>query len=304
MTTKHSGHGTFLFPPVTISQSGNKNLAKCIPNQRLIELDLNLAKDIRILVTEDGFIAPITKLIASENERLLNIIIATLTTKFTPSRLPSWASDWAEFRYEDGQNFIEVGFAKGGFSIRNQAEFERDDEATFHFWVDMPRISITTTNLKGFLEQAFRFYNNSEYADDLLLIGESWSLSYEGMENASFLYSWMIVEKMIEQTWRKYVESLQRSPNEKDFLKSHNSWYISHMIQALSFAGKLDDDTRESLNKLRKIRNDIVHNRYRVTKEESLDCLNLSTELVYDKLNYGENYLIQHRKLHSELQKS
>lgn len=69
------------------------------------------------------------------------------------------------------------------------------------------------------------------------------------------------------------------------------------MIQGLSFAEKIDDDTRQSLNKLKKIRNDIVHNRYPVSKKEAWDCMNVATELVYDKLNYQDNFLLQHKKL-------
>lgn len=298
--TTFRGKGTFLFPPITISEHGDEELGKCIPHQRDIVLDIQLNENIRILVSDDGFLVPITNLTPPENEKLLNTIIATLTTKTIPSRLSSWESDWADFNFEDGGKTIDIGYTKGGFSIRNHAEFERDDDNMFNFWIDMPRMQITSLMMKGFVEQAFLFYNNPEYVDDLLLIGESWSLSFDKMENASFLYSWMIIENMIEHTWRKYIKGLERTANEKDFLKNHNSWYISHMIQALSFAEKLSCVTRASFNTLRKIRNDIVHNRHSVTKDETLDCLNLATELVYDKLNYGDDYLLQERKLRSE----
>lgn len=128
-------------------------------------------------------------------------------------------------------------------------------------------------------------------------MGEAWSLSFGTMHKASFLYSWMIIENMLENTWRKHTESLKRTSKEKDFLKSHSSWSVSHYIQSLSMLNKIDDITRQTLNKLRQMRNDIVHDRYPVNDNEAWDCMNVACELIYNKLNFEDLFLSQQTKL-------
>ncbi len=298
LTENYTGRGFFLHPSLTISKIGDEQLGKVSsPHVRKISLDYKIGENFRILVTDDGFICPLIKLDEAEIHKFLNILIATLITKGVQSVQISWENDWALFKYEEGDDFVEIGKSRSEYSLRNKFEFERDDEQTFPSWLEFPRKQIISKAMEGYLLQAYNFYNNLDYADDLLLIGQAWSLSFDGMESASFLYAWMIIENMLDKTWEQYVKSLNRTKKEKDFLTNNSSWYVSHKIQGLSIAGKIDDLTRDSLNRLRVKRNEIVHERNLVSKNEALDCMTVVTELVYNKINYDDAYLLHGTKL-------
>lgn len=293
----HEGNGAFCHPPIKISENTEPLiLGQLTESQnRKIALDVKLDKLCRIIVTDDGFFCIIMNITALEKEKLLNVIFATLTTKVSQAYHVFLSDDYASFKFEDGNDFVRVGAVRT-VSFRNLMEFERDDENTFDRWKQMPRKQLTKTSLMETLERAYEFYKNPEFTDDIILIGQAWSLSYDGMESASFLYSWMIIENMLERAWSTHVDSIQRTGKEKEFLKSHQ-WYASHIIQGLSFANKVDAITRQTLNKLRQIRNDIVHNRHQITKDESYDCMNVATRLLNCKLSHGDLFLLQQTKL-------
>ena len=79
---------------------------------------------------------------------------------------------------------------------------------------------------------------------DILFIIES----YEG----AYLYGWMLIENFLDQIWEEYIESLQRSKQDKQALKDHRSWITYHHIEMLSEIGKINPIVRNLLNKLRK----------------------------------------------------
>lgn len=294
----HQGNGTFFHPPITVEEGTSETQLGELTDKhiRKIVLNFDLDSDTKIIVSEDGFICTIMNKTPEEKMKFLNVIFATFTTKFGQSH-QMLNDDFSSFSWTEGNNSIEIGHVKGVYSIRNSLEYERGDPNTFHLWAPMPRTHILKDVLQGIIEQGYRFYQNPEFTQDILLIGEAWSLSYDKMQMGSFLYSWMIIENLIEVRWEKYIDSLTRSTNEKDFLKNPGAWSVGHYIQNLSFIKAMDDETRQSLNKLRKIRNEIVHDKRAVTYDEAYDCMNVATKLVYNKLNFGDDLFNKKIKL-------
>ncbi len=294
----YQSNGTFFHPPITVEEgSSETQLGKVTEkHKRKIVLNFDLDSETKIIVSDDGFICPIMKGTQEGKKKFLNVIFATFTTKFGQSH-HMLNDDFSSFMWTEGNDFIEIGFVKGVYSLRNSLEYERGDPSTFHLWASMPRRHVNKEALKGIIEQGYRFYKNPEFTQDILFIGEAWSLSYDKMQMASFLYSWMIIENLIEVRWEKYIDSLNRSGNEKDFLKNSGAWSASHYIQSLSFINAMDDETRQSLNKLRKIRNEIVHDKRQITADEAYDCMNVATKLVYNKLNFGDDLFNKKIKL-------
>ena len=279
------GNGAYFFPAITVYEIGHETkLGKPVGFcQRKIIVNKILDEKFRVLVTEDGFVCPIVDKNKDAVE-FLNILFATFATKFHAAHYIT-TMDLASFGWEERTDIAEVNRARVLTSIRNNLESQRDYEHSFNDWSAIPRQEVLKQLMENLLEQAYRFYRNPEFKDDLLLIGESWGLSYGEMYTASFLYSWMIVEGFLERLWNEYVDSLKRSGKEKRALKNQHSWSVSHYIEVFHFIGQLDENGYKCLNTLRKIRNAIVHDRNKATQNEAWDCLEIAIYMVYNKLN-------------------
>ena len=125
------GKGVFFYPPIAITDDGVSNTLEPSPKhkRRKIVLNFTLSDDIRILVTDDGFLCPITKKNDEEMQEFLNTIFATFTTKFTMSQMMV-KEDFGYFTWIEGSDFVDIGYTKYG-SLRNYFESERDDEFEF-----------------------------------------------------------------------------------------------------------------------------------------------------------------------------
>jgi len=279
------GNGAYFFPSITVSEGGTESaLEKPIGFcKRKVIVNKLLNDDLRILVTEDGFVGPIMDKNKDAVE-FLNILFATFTTKFHSAHYIT-PIDLAPFGWEDGSDFVEVNRVRTITSIRNNLESQRDYDHSFAEWSVLQRQPVSKLLMEKLLDRAYRFYKNPEFKDDMLLIGESWGLSYGEMYTASFLYSWMIIEGFLERLWVEHVNSLSRTTNEKDALKNHHSWSVSHYIEVFHFVNKLDDNGYRCLTTLRKIRNSIVHDKKKISRNEAFDCLEVAIYMVYNKLN-------------------
>ena len=99
----------------------------------------------------------------------------------------------------------------------------------------------------------------------------------------------MLIETFVDQVWEEYIESLQRSKQDKQALKDHRSWTTQHHIEMLSEIGRINPTVRNLLNKLRKKRNDVVHNRESVTDDESYSCLRVAIVIIVNRMNDPKN---------------
>lgn len=293
MTSRtHSGFGTFFFPAAVVYDDHTMETRMDKPPDHLtrdIVLIHDVSPEIKILVTDDAFICPIMTGDREAIHEFLNVIFATFTTKFHQCHYMV-DQDFSGFIWNEGAQRVKIGLSRGVFSLRNLLGFERDDENTFSLWQSMPRQEISVSLMKGLLDQAYRFYIRPEFKDPLLLICEAWSLSFDEMHTASFLYAWMIIENYLEEYWDDYVDSLGRAGVDRDALKNHNSWTVSHYIETLSFVGKIDAIGRDALNKLRKIRNSVVHDGKKITKDEAYDCMSVAVDILYNRLNEVEPF--------------
>jgi len=301
--TKTTGFGAFLHPPSLFYYEGKREQPKLLavkgrkkpqssgPNYEIIEdpvkrkiaCDYTSEDDFQVLVTEDGFVGVIT---ASKKKAFdyLNVLFATLNTKFCRARYIT-PKDLVLFFWEEPNKFLEINLQRT-FSLRNLFELKRDSEESFPDWERWPRQEIGTLFMRNMLGFSYRFYKNENIKTDLQLIGEASGMYFDGHFSSGFLSSWIVVESILERLWQDYVATLERTKDERNALKNPNSWSVNNFIEVFSFLGKLDEDNRKCLSKLRKLRNDIVHKKKRnVTHEEVWNCLNVAICMVYNQLN-------------------
>lgn len=287
----HHGKGVFIFPPISVhdvNESGDLDKPVGFKQRTVKFTHTKSPSPIKTIVTEDGFIAPIMQGTDDEILEFLNVIIATALSKGHQAHYVT-RDDFCSFSWEDGSDVLSIS-SSHVFSLRNQLEFERDREETFSLWKQMPREKIEMHSMSSvWLDQGHSFYNDTKLRDYVILLGEAWGLSYDRIDTASFLYAWMIIENFLETYWYDYVDSLSVSDTEKDIIKNNVQQTSYNFTEILQKLGHLDSVTKGTLTSLRKIRNGIVHEKKKASKDDALNCMHVVNEMIYKVFNNDPN---------------
>lgn len=278
------GKGVFFHPPFSIVDIDEAPdlLQPESPKTRTVRF-VQTKDDFQIIVTTDGFVG--VTLVGSDDDilKLLNVLIATVLTKGQRALFASDV-DLCNFEYDHENSKITIQSPQV-FSLRNRFEFERDHDDTYSLWAQTPRDKVFFKTMAKFFDQAYSFYKNDELRDYILLLGEAWGLSYEKLHKASFLYSFMIIETTIDNFLTNHIESLSIPEPEKKIIKQNTS-QISRSIKLLHDLQKMDDDTFDSIEKLRNKRNDIVHEfSTQISPDDAHNCIHVANEIIYNKFN-------------------
>lgn len=279
-----TGYGAYIYPPSVIyDELGINDKLGFVtePYKRRTRGNAIFEDDFQVLVTEDGFIAPLT-----ENKELslnyLNVLFSTLVTKFHEARHIT-ENDLTKFVWKQSTNFIELSI-KNSKSLRNQFESKRDIESTFDDWNSIPRQEIPSLFLLQMMDFAYTFYMNNEMKTDLLFIGESSGQYFDRRFGSSLLSSWIVVESQLKKILQQYLSTPEGK--EKKHLLKKKKPDAHDIIQFLFEVKKISQDGVDCLTILKKTRNRITHDKSRnVTNEEAWNCLNVAISMVYNQLN-------------------
>lgn len=294
MTEIINGKGVFFHPPLSIVDIDEEPDLTQPENVKTRKVRFVQTKDdFKIIVTTDGFVG--VTFVGSDDDilKLLNVLIATVLTKGQRALFASNV-DLCNFEYDHDNSKITI-HAPQVFSLRNRFEFERDYDNTYSLWAQTPRDKLFLKIMAGYFNQGYSFYQNDELRDYILLLGEAWGLSYEKLHKASFLYSWMIIETTIDNYIENHIESLLISEHEKKIIKQ-NTNQISRSIKLLHDLQEMDDETFNSIEKLRDKRNDIVHEfTTQVSENDAYNCIHGANEIIYNKFNLNSSPFVNIR---------
>lgn len=286
MAKIRKGFGAFCYPPLTIYDDDR------IPLNELDLAEVNKRKtkggfldenDFQVLITEDGFIAPVT-----ENKKLafefLNVFFSILITKFHKARYIT-SDDLVPFSWESGSNEITLNL-NHSVSLRNQFEAKRGHEETFSDWKLIPRQETHSLFILKMIDFTERFTKNEVMKTDLLLLGESSGSYFDRHFRASLLSSWVVIEGILVNLWDEHISKLERTKKESEALKNTHTWSVANFVEVFSFLKMMNDDARKCISKLRKIRNDTVHDKTKnVTEREAFNSLSVAIDMIYNRLN-------------------
>lgn len=285
MTVIRKGFGAFVYPPMTLydGHETEDELGISEPNIRKTKGNYLALNDFQVLITEDGFIAPIT-----ENKKYafeyLNVLFSTLITKFHSARYIT-SDDLIPFSWEGGSNKITINL-NHSISLRNQFEAKREHAETFSDWKRVERQKVHSLFMLQMLDIVERFEKNQVMKTDLLLLGESSGLYFDRHFRASLLSSWVVIEGILVNLWDDHVSKLDRTKNEISGLKNNHTWSVANFVEVFSFLKMMDEDARKCISRLRKVRNDTVHDKTKiVTEREAFNSLSVAIDMVYNRLN-------------------
>jgi hypothetical protein len=245
-----------------------------------------------VIISDDGFVVVLIK---SREEALsfLNTIFATMVTYDVQGEAVQ-DSDLCGFQWDSNSGLIGI-IEYDILSMRVRFSLTRDDPNSNQFssWRNHPRQRLRIDRWKEILERAYDYTTKPDLHNDLILVYEGYTLLLGGAFKGAYLYGWMIIENFLSKLWETYVESLEgRSIKDKDALTNHNTWTNHHHIEMLSVAGKINKPTvRNLFNRMRKIRNDAMHNRKNISSDEAAGCLRASVVILLNRLNNQDPFL-------------
>jgi hypothetical protein len=320
---KPDGFGTFIFPqPVIVSDDGSIVLRQLIePNpsqdksrralarrelsdneiQHVMDDDSSRWREAvgeyrdrsgnLIIISDDGFVGVLMP--RQEAQSLLNTIFATMITHGIQGEVVQ-DSDLCGFQWDSNSRLIRI-IQYDALSWRVRFSLTRDDPNSNQFtsWENHRRTTLTIDKWNKILDRVYDYTTSPDLHNDLILAFEGYTLLFEKAYKPAYLYGWMIIEDFLSKLWETYVESLEgRSSKDKEALTNHNTWTNHHHIEMLSVAGKINKPTvRDLFNKMRKIRNDVVHNRKDISIDEAAGCLYAAVVIMLNRLNNRDPFL-------------
>lgn len=283
--------GAFFYPSVLwVTERGSvitidEELKPSSYKVRQVVLRYQFTNGKRVIVTDDGFIGLFSK---DENDSInfLNAIFGVSAT-YGIGCEHLINNDLCYTKLNSTSNEIALTRSNGP-SERTMFAFLRDspDDNDFQDWKSYStRKPVSRECLTKIFKRVDEYALRPGLQKEILWVLNGYSIHYKESYEAAYLYGWMLIEAFLAQIWRQYVNSLQRSNNDKAALKDHRSWTSHHHIEMLSEIRKIDPTVRNLLNKLRKKRNEIVHDRKTVTNEESFGCLRVAIVIVVNLMN-------------------
>lgn len=113
-----------------------------------------------------------------------------------------------------------------------------------------------------------------------------------GSRETSFILAWFSIEEMIQKQYDEWLEGKQieysdgskRLNSDRKDLLTGRDYSVSTMTNILELSDVYSYELFKTINKARKIRNDIVHNQHRCKPEECQLVMSLAAQLI--KLHY------------------
>lgn len=100
----------------------------------------------------------------------------------------------------------------------------------------------------------------------------------------SFMLSWVIIERLINEYWKKYLKERGFSNNRVKNLSESPNWTASIKIETKNLLGLITNEEYGELSRLRKIRNDFMHEEGEITEDDTKRCFHWCNELIKRKL--------------------
>jgi hypothetical protein len=142
------------------------------------------------------------------------------------------------------------------------------------------RIPMSPNDLGAITAEAEKFYASPDKAEHLVFLLEAST----HMENAefpqAFMMGWIIVERHISKLWDGYLREKGITGQRKEKLTESMTWSVDHYLESLNLVGQLDDAKLSVLMRLKKKRNDFIHEGGRIIRDDASECLTVARDIV------------------------
>jgi hypothetical protein len=278
------GYGTYFFPPIWVDQKPKATFSQRIYSgvdliwfDKAFDIDY---KGNKVVVSKDGFIA----ITAEDKLRaidMLNEIMATAILLDMPlfairenevGEVRIHPSDltitWYSQELASIRTIIPTGAIMGDLLLREIPVISKDMLIKIIKQAEKWALK-DTKPLLGLLLEAYTHFANAEYTQ-------------------SFIMSWTIVEWWLSKLWDDFLNEHKVSGKRREKLRSTIFWKTTdRIIEVLNLSGKIDWDEYRKLERLKDVRNEIIHKGKGATREESEECLEKSLLIIKSMLQHS-----------------
>ena len=270
-----NGFGTYFYPPIWIGEYPQQSIEEKLTDQKVGSYVKNIVKTTykgrTLIIQNDGYLA-----ISESNEAtaidLMNEIMGTallsdmgvyVIRKSEVGRITIDTRTWKFTFYETPQN------------SKHQI-LERERRKRYKSRDKIMRTPVNIEKVENVIKTGEKITINNDIKTYLWLYLEAFTFFYKTVYTQSFLMSWFILEKMLNNRCEKLYKKQNLECYLKDFL-DRNNWTPDIMIKAIRIADEIDNNKFFYLIGLKDHRNCILHENIRSNYEEankfSIFCL-------------------------------
>jgi len=152
------------------------------------------------------------------------------------------------------------------------------------FWptreTDM-RLQISLNDLQIIAQVLKTVWENKEKEQLVNQLSNAYTQLADDVYSQAFISSWIIIERDLYDIWMKKLQSsgiTKRNRNELD------RWDLHHVLEILHLDKHVLEDDYTLLRQLQRIRNDVIHEGYEVTRKQAEDCYDLAKLITKKRL--------------------
>jgi hypothetical protein len=115
---------------------------------------------------------------------------------------------------------------------------------------------------------------------DCAMLAQSYSQFKIGNNSLALALSWLIIETYINEMWRWWRWTLEPR---KSTLTGGQNYTVSKKAKKLKQMGVFTFDMFQRVDKVRKLRNEVIHDRYECSLEDAASAINLVVDIIREK---------------------
>ena len=140
---------------------------------------------------------------------------------------------------------------------------------------------VTVDEFRDWISRADNIALDAESADYLRLLLEAYTHLQDFRYFESFVLSWVVIEKNLYTTWKRYLkEDTHALRARRDKLTNPIVWSADYVIEGLALTSQISPEQYSEFMAVKSVRNDIVHEGERVSKEMSQRSFELALRIV------------------------
>ncbi|MDE1862004.1 MAG: hypothetical protein KGI33_03725 [Thaumarchaeota archaeon] len=150
----------------------------------------------------------------------------------------------------------------------------------------MVKGKITEKELIEAIIESGKIYKNKELMEELLLLTDSREHLNNRDYAASFLFSWLILERKIFSDWDYKIKGLKLSNDRtSQFLNHKREWSLGRVLEISNLLGIISNEKYQTLTKFRDIRNNLAHGFLKVERDDAKKCFAIADFILSNKMS-------------------